>query len=707
MPPGCELSAPLPTLLATIGLWLAVSFPPGVAPAEAQVPGAAPALTSVSLDAGAQDPAVSPDGSRIAVSILGRIFAVPMEGGAAEPLSEGVGWHTAPAWSPDGRFLAYAHHMPGRTHLALLDLTAGTTRFLFDTDLAISAVRFDPTGRDLYFVHDRNQYDAHIWRIPVRGGRAVALTETQNWHEWSFALSPDGSRMFFESGRYGGADLYVMDLVDRSVERITRSPAKEYQVAWTGDGRWVWLHQENGVDRLMVASEGEPEGRVVWSSPYDEKTLALTPDDGAAVIAGSRRLTKVDLESGNAAPIPFTAEFRVPERTTGDLVVTNARVFTGTDDRYIGDAAVVIRDGRIVSVGPAADAAAPEGVEILDAEGRFLMSGLMDNHRHYWSPFAGDRLLADGITAIRDPGVSISESLNYRDANALGLLPGPDIYTTGPLIDGPGGYHPRVDVALDRPEAAGPLIRAMAEQGVDAFKAYFLLEPEVTAAVVREARALGIPVTGHLGVRTSWGEALDAGIQGFSHIRVWRDFLPPELQPQGEDESLDRSRDPIARLQLDWRMIDPDGDEVGALLQRMADANVGLDPTLAVHQTGDGARSTYGPEEFEIVQDGYRAMQRLVVRAHEMGVPILAGTDNRRIFDELEAYADAGMPNAAILRSATVNGAAWLGKADEFGTVEPGRRAHLILVDGDPLKDIRDLRRITTVIKDGRVVVRQ
>jgi imidazolonepropionase-like amidohydrolase len=697
-----------------------LAVPLGIAPqlllSQATTP-APVAARAITVDRGVQQPAVSPDGRRIAVSVLGRIFVVPIEGGVAEPITHGVGWHTSPAWSPDGGFLAYAHHLPGRTHLALQDLAAGTTRFVHATELGISAVAFDPSGRELYFVHDRNQYDAHIWRVPLAGGGAEALTETENWHEWSFALAPDGERMLFESGRYGGADVYVMRLADRSVERITRSPHKEHAVAWLPDGRWAWLRQDNGVDHLIVREPVSGEERVVWSAPYDEKTLALTPDGGAAIVASARRLVRVDLATGRASPIPFTASFTARPPPPGDLVITNARVFTGAGDAYVPNATIVVRAGRIASVqsataGDGGDARAvvavsTAGVPVLDARGRVVMAGLMDNHRHYWSPFAGDRLLASGITAIRDPGVSIATSMSFKDANALGLLPGPDIFTTGPLIDGPGGYHPKVDVALDRPDAAAPLVRALHAQGVDALKAYFLLEPEIVAAVVREAKALGLPVTGHLGVRTSWSEALDAGIDGFSHIRVWKDFLPRELQPQGDDESLDGTKWPLARLQLDWRLIDVEGDDVAALLRRMAAAGVALDATLAVHQVGAAARRRYGPEEFEIARAGYRAMQRFVARAHEHGVTLLAGTDNRSIFDELEAYAEAGVPNAAILRAATVNGAAWLGRADDFGTVEPGRRANLIIVDGDPLADIAELRRIRKVVKEGRVVVRQ
>src|SRR5205085_10411083 len=95
-------------------------------------------------------------------------------------------------------------------------------------------------------------------------------------------------------------------------------------------------------------------------------------------------------------------------------------------------------------------------------------------------------------------------SMNFKEAVALGLLEGPDIYTCGPLIDGLDGYHPYVDVELNRPEAAAPLVRSFNAQGVDAPKVYSMLNPDVLRAVVKEARAVGLPVTCHLGVRSGW-----------------------------------------------------------------------------------------------------------------------------------------------------------------------------------------------------------
>jgi imidazolonepropionase-like amidohydrolase len=295
--------------------------------------------------------------------------------------------------------------------------------------------------------------------------------------------------------------------------------------------------------------------------------------------------------------------------------------------------------------------------------------------------------------------------MNFKEAIASGIIEGPDIYTCGPLIDGRNGYHPRFDVEIADPEKAALLVKALKEQGMDALKVYFMLNPEVLKIIVTEAKKQGLKVTGHIGVRTSWNEAIDAGIEGLCHIRIWKDFLPPEIQPDGENESLDGTKNPMGRMQFDWTDIDPDSPEVGALIKRMADADVGIDPTLGgVSMMLEHYKKRLSLDQYARAVKGYERMKRFLKRCHETGVLILAGTDNMSLFKELDSYAEAGIPNAAILQAATVNGAKWLGKDADFGTIEAGKRAHVLLVDGDPLKDIKELRNISTVIKDGRIV---
>lgn len=671
--------------------------------------GAAPAQTleSVTVEVGARNPSVSPDGSTIAVSILGDIFTVAARGGDATRVVTGPGWNRHPAWSPDGRFLAYSRWTSTGSDLVVRTVATGLERIVHiaQPGAEILQLEFDPSGRHIYFVRQNSQYDAHLWRVPVAGGEGEQLTFTQNWHEWSFAISPAGDRVLLETGRYEGTDLFLLALDDKSVVRVTETPDREMSVAWSADGRRrAWVRTHNGVDRVMV-TEADGQPREVAQMPFGQTELTFDPT-GNLIVSNARRLHRLDVASGRMQPIPVSAAFERAADPPDDLVITNVRLFDAVGDRPVDDAYVVVTDGRIARVGTGT-VNPPAGVDVIDGAGRTLMPSLMDNHYHYWWPQAGADLLALGVTAVRDPGVAISDGMDYKDASALGLMPAPDIYSAGPLLDGSGGYHPMVDISIDDPAAAAPLVRALKAQGVDALKAYFLLEPEVLAAVVAEAKVQGLPVTGHIGVRTGWGEAMDAGIDGFSHIRVWRDFLSPDVQPDGRDESLDSGRDRVARMQADWTDIDPDSPEVEALIARLARTGTAIDPTIFIQRIGDNARSGFTLEAFANAQESFERMKVFVRKAVEAGVPLLAGTDNVRLNDELETYAEAGVPAAAILKAATINGARWIGRGDEFGTVEAGKRANLLLVDGDPLEDVSVLREVDLVVKDGIVVFRR
>ncbi len=660
---------------------------------------------SIVVDRGAHDPAVSPDGKEIAVGIFGKIWILPMLGGQGRQLTEGFGWDSHPAWSPDGRFISYAHALPSGTDLVEVNLATGGARVIYHTAAGIGQIKYHPKGGEIYFLLDRNQLDCHLWKISTSGGEAKQITFTEGWHEWSFGLSPDGQDVIMDSGRFGGSNLYRIHLSDLKSTRLTNTPLHQFSVSWSQDGKfWAFVESDNGVDSVMMQKVEGGEAQRVFSSMYDQKSLALAPDGHSAVLCAGRRLYRLDLGSGKALPIAFTASFTVPAQTSPDLVIINARLFDGVKNEIVPDASIEIKNGHITAIQTGANVEHPVGVPVIDAAGRFVMPSLMDNHYHYWSPFDGAELLSHGITSIRDLGTAISTVVNFKESIALGLLPGPDIYACGPLIDGRGGYHPLVDVELNNTNAAAPLVRSLKAQGADALKVYFLLEPPVLRAVIAEAKKEGLPVTGHIGVHTSWGQAIDAGISGLSHIRIWRDFLPLDRQPQGENESLDAGKNPIARMQADWSGIDPQGPEVGKLIQQMAEHRIGFDPTLSIQTLGDGARKWFSLEQFEVGEETFQKMGEFVARAQKMGVLLLAGTDNGSLFDELESYEKAGVPPYEILRSVTINGARWLGRESEFGTVEIGKRADLIIVDGDPLKDVKDLRNLQTVIKDGRIV---
>jgi imidazolonepropionase-like amidohydrolase len=663
-------------------------------------------VRTIRVDRGAVDPCVSPDGTTIAAAVYGRICLFPMAGGEARVLSDGLGWDGHPAWSPDGLFIACARRLPGGCDLVQTNLATGGADVLFHAEHQIGRIRYAPNQESLFFVLQRNQYDAHIWKIPSGGGTPEQVTRTDMWHEWTFAFSPDGSEMLLDSGRYGPSNLYRLEIEGLKAVRLTWTPAHQSQVEWSRDGSVrLYLERVDGLERVMMMTGEAGTPVCVHSGPYEDRQLALSPDGSAAVISAGRRLYRLSLPSGELAPVPFAVAFRGNSPANPDLVITNARLWRGAGRGILENASIEIRGGRIAAIKASGDGPLRSGaVPVLDAKGRMVLPGLMDSHSHIWDPFEGDPMLDQGVTSVREVGSPLASIKNFQEAFDLGLLSGPRVFTTGPLIDGMNGYHPLVHVELGRAESAASLVRSLKAQGVDALKVYFMLEPEVLSAVVAEARRLGVPILGHIGVRTGWTKAMEAGISGLCHIRLWKDLLPPDRQPQGEDGNLGSDRDLFMRIQADWTDIDPEGEAVGRIIRMMAERKVGFDPTLAIQRVGDDLRKVYSLEQYATAREGYRRMGRFVRRCWESGVPILAGTDGVLLADEMEALADAGIPNEAVIQAATENGARWLGKQDDFGTIEPGRRADLILVDGDPLKDIREIRKIVCVVKDGRIV---
>jgi imidazolonepropionase-like amidohydrolase len=653
----------------------------------------------VTVTEGFQDPTVAPDGTRIAFALYGKIWLVPTAGGDARQVTFGSGWDSHPAWSPDGRFIAYAHLRPGRAELVVHSLESGGERTLYvvNTDPSeslslpleeqkeIGQMAWRPNASAIVFLVKTDQHSAHLWSVPLGAdGRAKQLTRGAGMTEGSFAIAPDGQQAAVEWVQQGATDLFVVTLDSAHSRRVTSTTDEEFSVQWSRDGRsLVYVARDNGIDRVIVRDVATGTGRTVFESAFDGKQLSLLPDGSAAVMVAARRLHQLDLGTGRLTPIPVRATFRLPERSPGNLLVSNVRLWDGTGAPVRDNSWVLVRDGRIARVGRGpvspADAA---GVATIDGAGRFMLPGLIDNHYHVQGAlFDAPRRLAMGITTVRDPGTELAEALNFRAAMRLGVIDGPDIYTTGPLIEGPCGWHPMVDVLLDRPEAGPALVRALRAQGVDAIKLLApCLRPEVLRAVVAEARRLALPVTAHVGNLTVWDEAIRAGVTGINHADIYRsDDLPP----------------------------DPDRPEVDSLLARMDRTGVAMDPTLHVFAVSDAARRELGVEGGERALSRWRMDQRFVKKVVDAGVMLLAGTDNRSLNDELEDYEAAGVPREVILQSATVNGSKWLGEEAEFGTIQPGRRGHLLLVDGDPLEHMRDLRQVVLVVKDGRVVFRR
>lgn len=371
---------------------------------------------------------------------------------------------------------------------------------------------------------------------------------------------------------------------------------------------------------------------------------------------------------------------------------------------------VLVRDGRIAALGPAANIAIPPDAVRIEAQGRFLLPGFTDAHVHLTSPTELPLYLANGVTTVLNLHGAPAH-LAWRRAVEEGRLVGPSIVTTGPAF-----------AAQRTPEAARRLVAEQAAAGYDGVKIYNQVSREEYPALVDEARRRRLLLIGHVARAPGFDAALRAG-QSIAHAEefIYSYFNPRE---DGDDEHIvyDATRIPeavrraraagvsvVATIAM-FRDIIAQATAIEPYL-RNPELNL-LAPWVRARLEPDANRyqNRFGEDGVANLRKSY-ALQRELLRAlDDAGVPILAGTDATAIgpvagfsiHEELLELNAAGLTPYRALRAATANAATYLGRASTQGTVEVGKRADLVLLEANPLEDIRSTRQIAGVMKDGR-----
>ena len=409
----------------------------------------------------------------------------------------------------------------------------------------------------------------------------------------------------------------------------------------------------------------------------------------------------------------------------GDLIIRNARLFDPRDLSVTPGTSVLLSGERIVRVGPEADVKATANAEIIDAGGRFLMPGLWDNHQHF-GDVDGALDLANGVTSARDMANDL-DSFPLRVARFdEGRELGPRVLKAG-IIDGTGELAGPTTMRVDTAEQAIKDVDWYADHGYAQIKIYSSMKPELVPIIADHAHARGMRVSGHVPAFMSAKQFVENGADEIQHINfIELNFLFPEVKET-------RNRDRFIKVAERAREFPPDKPEVREFISFLKQHHTVLDPTMDAFEglfCGDPTALTPGLEQIiprfppqvrrgmrsgalEVPKDkeaAYResfpAMLRLLKALHEAGVTIIPGTDalaGYMLHHELELYVRAGIPAAEVLRMATLTSAEVMGVNKDRGVIAAGKLADMILVDGDPVKNIRDLDKITTVIKAGNV----
>jgi imidazolonepropionase-like amidohydrolase len=434
------------------------------------------------------------------------------------------------------------------------------------------------------------------------------------------------------------------------------------------------------------------------------------------------------------------------------LVFTHVTVIDGTGSPEQLDMTVVIHGDHISALGKTGKTRVPEGAQTMNAAGKFLIPGLWDMHVHLMGSrdLSLSMLVANGITGVRDMGIpfeQLKQVHQWREEISVGKLLGPRIFSPGPILT--GSQPPRPvwpgSIAVANEQEARAAVDLLESASADFLKVHNFVPREAYFAIADEAKKRGVPFVGHTPDAVSALEASDNHQKSIEHLTgILLACSTEETQLRKEliegTIHSDAATAVHVRRQVDIKSLETySGPKAATLLAHFVKNGTWQVPTLVflrdaeIQDSGneEGRLSKYVPRPMrqaakvyrenmtrkltpEDIAGGKRVFQKqlqLVNAMKRVGVQLLAGTDlvlypGFSLHDELGLLVEAGLTPMEALQSATRNPARYFGLEDSLGTIRKGKLADLVLLEGDPLKDIGNTRKISAVVLNGRFVTR-
>jgi len=386
------------------------------------------------------------------------------------------------------------------------------------------------------------------------------------------------------------------------------------------------------------------------------------------------------------------------------IAIVGATLIDGRGGPVVTDAVVLIRGERIAAVGKRGSVSIPQGAETVDGHGLSLLPGLIDAHFH----IDGDDplpalFLSHGVTSLRDPGQWIEA---YDGARKLSA-PIPRLFLCGPHLDSPPPAYPADSYIVRDPEETRMAVNRFVDDGASAIKVYFRLPLSLIRVAVETSHARGVPVTAHLEIVDA-GDAIRAGVDGIEHATSFGTALLPLRDAEKYRQAVlaDNSARREGRYQV-WNAIDLNSPRAKALLKLIVDRGTFVSPTLAVFERQKGDKDTT-----DMHVHGFKQMENFVRLVHSAGARVVVGSHSdvphaKRGWAyqrELELLVESGMTPMQAIVAGTAENARFFRIADRLGTIEVGKLADLLMVEGDPTKNISDMRRVKRVMLNGRWV---
>ena len=427
-------------------------------------------------------------------------------------------------------------------------------------------------------------------------------------------------------------------------------------------------------------------------------------------------------------PCLYTQETTPPG--AGEYLITHVSIVDVEGGKIQNDASIGVRNGQIERITSETEEKEAHHCTIVDGKGLFVIPGLFDAHVHYYDPAVyGPMMIAHGVLFVRDMGNATNQALALRQGLKEGKIPGPEMITTGSILDGDPPTIPQISIGCGTPEAGREAVRKQVAAGVDEIKVYSGLKKEVFLAIVDEAGKQGIKAVGHMPEAVYIEDGAKAGLKSCEHLfgfgkvvaKLLGDSLYLGTQGMGTDVPYFLKLNRVKR------------EEFRAALKRVGATGMFVCPTLVVFKHGAHYKEIFSGDypmleyaspmmkgmwnalwgrqpENPMVQKLLSPMEEVVKELSLSGIPLMVGTDllspgvipGYSVHEEMELWQEAGIPPAEILRSATIVPATFMGVQNRLGKVAEGKAASFVLLRSNPLENIRNVDQIEAVFFRGR-----
>jgi len=657
-------------------------------------------------------PTMSPDGRRLVVMAAGFLWEQPTGSGVARQIAQGDAFTRDPVFSPDGRNLAFVASEYGKRELRVYDLETRRTKTLFQVGGASWPLypSWSPDGRQIVFQHTRGIFDPYRI-IVVNTGDGSTREIAQSVGAWTSRphFSPDGRAVYYTSRVGKSAALYRIALQPDGAstdvgsreqpQAVTSLTRHVHEGLVSPDGKWMAFRRNSEIWMAPMKASPIDDTEAKRVSAEGGRAFSFTPDSSAIIYIAAGKVWRLAVAGGTRAEVPFRAT--LPREAAPPLLIGRVRVLDLAAGRFSDETSMFIREGRIQWIGAETGRQVPANTVRLDGGGRFAIPGLFDSHVHSaWSNQQAneDAFIAFGLTSVRDTGSTLDLLTALEERSHTTALPSPRYFYAGEIFEGRMPHWGDAFLQVGTEQEARAEVRNWKAAGVDFIKVYPSLPWHLQQVVADEAYRAGLPLVGH----------------GLSPEEITR------------------------RIILGFSSLEHSSTAYGDILKLAAAAGTSFDPTLNV---GNGAlmrasepgwESSWRVREFVPEEarrtagpgrgggPGVTAEQLLararpgfdrMLTAREAGVSFLGGTDSLMggvffglsLHWELAQFVDAGFPAIDVLRMATQRAADHVGASADLGSLTPGKLADVVLLDRNPLENIRNTQSIWQVIKGGRV----